>query len=69
MRCDRCKRDLTADYFVRAGMTPRLSRMLDLRVGKTTYKEIGEEFGLSIERSRQLVARALKIVRGAVDIG
>ena len=60
-QCPKCNR-----YLTRVGLTFRHELAIRLRTQKKTYKEIGEELGLSIERSRQIVATGLKLLREGI---
>ena len=49
-------------------LTPRQQKVIELRFGldgqdEHTYKELGKEFGVTIERVRQIEARALRELR------
>jgi len=60
-----------AEYFILAqedALTPRQSRIVDLRYGFAngehhTLQQIGQEFGLSRERIRQILQRSLRKIR------
>jgi len=60
-QCPRCTR-----YLTRVGLTQRHEMAIRMRTEKKTYKEIGKELGLSIERSRQIVATGLKLLREGI---